>query len=246
MGEINLFSFIFVDKLEKVLKVKVMKKLFLSLILAVGCIIPASAQYSDIVNGLTNVVLPAIQGGANYKGYVEADATFGVGEYRTNFLTFATSQGYQFNSWFYMGAGIGVDMLWSNINSGWADNWNDGNPGWYNHEKTTFAVMIPVFSDFRFILGAQNVTSFFINFRVGAAFLCSDSYVQIRDGYLTNQNYFYFQPAIGLRIPVNKTRPRQALDIGIHYRLMTSDYWGGTWQKNAYINGLGLNVSYEW
>lgn len=213
--------------------------------LTLAGMIPARAQIGDIVNGLTNVALPAIQQGPGYKGYVESDFTLGVGNYRSNFLTLATSQGYKFNDWFYMGAGIGVDFLWSTVNSGWGDGWADQNPDWYAHEHTKTAVMIPVFSDFRFILGAQTDVGFFINLRLGAAFLCSDSYVQIRDGYLTNRNYFYFQPAFGLRIPVNSTNPRQAIDIGIHYRLMTSDYWS-TWQHDATINGLGLNITYEW
>lgn len=213
--------------------------------LAAAAIFPAQAQIGEIVNGLTNVALPAIRQGAGYKGYLEADFTAGVGNYRSNFVTVATSQGYQMNNWFYMGAGIGVDMLWSTVNTGWGENWAASNPEWFAHEHTSSAVMIPVFTDFRFILGEQTSTSFFINLRVGAAFLCSDSYIKIRNGYLTNQNYFYFQPAVGVRVPINSTNPRQALDIGLHYRLMTSNYWSN-WQYNATINGLGVNISYEW
>lgn len=208
-------------------------------------ILPARAQIGEIVNGLSNVALPAIQQGAGYKGYVEADFTAGFGNFRTNFATVATSQGYQLNDWFYMGAGIGVDLLWSTVNKGWGDDWSASNPDWYAHEHTTSAVMIPVFTDFRFILGQPNPISFFINLRTGAAFLCSNNYIQINDGYLTNQQYFYFQPAVGVRIPVSTTHPRQAFDIGIHYRLMTSNYWSN-WQYDATINGFGLNLSYEW
>lgn len=221
------------------------EKLLICMMVAVGSSVPAAAQIGDIVNGLSNVALPMIQRGAGYKGYLEADFTMGVGNYRSNFVTLATSQGYKFSDWFYMGAGIGVDLLWSTVNSGWGDSWADSNPDWYAHEHTNSAVMIPVFTDFRFILGEQTFTAFFINLRLGAAFLCSDNYIQIRDGYLTNREYFYFQPALGVRIPVSKTMPRQAIDIGIHYRLMTSDYWSN-WQYNATINGLGINVSYEW
>lgn len=214
-------------------------------LLALASVAPARAQIGEIVNGLTNVALPVIKQGAGYKGYLEADFTAGVGNYRTNFVTLATSQGYQLNNWFYMGAGIGVDMLWSTVNRGWGDNWSASDPSWYSHESTSSAVMIPVFTDFRFILGQQTQTSFFLNFRLGAAFLCSDSYVKVRDGYLTNREYFYFQPAVGVRVPINSTNPRQALDVGIHYRLMTSNYWNN-WQYNATINGLGVNISYEW
>ncbi|MDE6007275.1 MAG: hypothetical protein K2G67_06960 [Muribaculaceae bacterium] len=220
-------------------------KLFLAATFCLSTILPAKAQIGEIVNGLTNVALPAITQGAGYKGYVEADYTAGVGNYRTNFATVATSQGYQLNNWFYMGAGIGVDLLWSTVNKGWGNGFNEMDSSWADHQYTSSAVMIPVFTDFRFILGQQASTSFFINFRLGAAFLCSDSYVKIKDGYLTNREYFYFQPSVGLRIPVSSTKPRQALDVGVHYRLMTSNYWSN-WQYNATINGLGLNIGFEW
>lgn len=213
--------------------------------LAAAVSLPAAAQYSDIVNGISNVIRPALVGGSSYKGYVEADYTQGFGKYRTNFLTVATSQGYKFTDWFYWGAGIGVDVLWSTVNTGWGDDWAASNHDWYAHEKTSSAVMIPVFTDFRFIIGSQYSTSFFVNLRVGASFLCSDSYVQIRNGYLTNKNYFYLQPAIGMRIPVNNENPRQAIDVGLHYRLLTSDYWS-QWQYNAAINGFGVNIAFEW
>ena len=220
-------------------------KLLTCILFAVGSALPASAQWGEIVNGMTNVALPTIRQGARYKGYLEADFTMGVGNYRSNFVTVGTSQGYMFNDWFYLGAGIGVDLLWSTVTKGWGDDWAADNPDWYAHEHTSSAVMIPVFTDFRFILGDTSKTAFFVNMRVGAAFLCSDSYIRIRDGYLTNQSYFYFQPAVGVRIPVNRTKPRQAIDIGLHYRLMTSDYWSN-WQHDATINGLGVNISYEW
>lgn len=221
------------------------KKILITIVLGVVGILSASAQIGDVVNGLTSVMLPAIQRGSGYKGYVEADYTCGVGNYRANFLTLSTSQGYQLTNWFYIGAGIGVDMLWSKINSGWGNDWIDNNPHWYEHEKTNFAVLIPVFTDFRFIMGNQTDIGFYIELKCGAEFLCSNNYVKIRDGYLTNQNYFYFQPSVGFRIPTCKTRPRQAMDIGVHYRLMTSDYWSN-WQRNASLNGFGINVSYEW
>lgn len=221
------------------------KSILLSLAMSAASAIPVSAQYSDIVSGITNALMPAVSGSSYYKGYVEADYTQGFGNYRTNFLSVSTSQGYKFAPWFYMGAGVGLDLLWSTINNGWGSDWSMSSPDWLDHQYTTAAVMIPVFTDFRFILGSQTDTSFFLNLRLGAAFLCTDSYVQIRDGYLTNHDYFYFQPAAGVRIPVSATHPRQAVDVGIHYRMMTSDYWS-TWQYAAVINGLGVNISYEW
>lgn len=95
-----------------------MKRYLLPALACIGMAVPASAQYGDIINGITNTILPAIQHGSGYKGFVEADYTQGFGNYRCNFATLSTSQGYMLNNWFYMGAGIGVHLLWSTVNSG--------------------------------------------------------------------------------------------------------------------------------
>lgn len=221
------------------------KGLMIYALAAMGAILPASAQYSDVVNGITNVIMPAISGAKSYKGFVEADYTQGIGNYRTNFATISTTQGYQMTNWFYMGAGIGVDLLWSNVNDDWGNGWSRQSHDWNDQSYTSTAVMVPIFTDFRFRFGAWNAASFFIDLKIGAAFLCINDYVKIRNGYLTNTNYFYFQPAIGVRVPVNPNNAKQAINIGIHYRLLTSDYWSG-YQSSVVLNGLGLGVSYEW
>lgn len=207
--------------------------------------LPAHAQYSDIVNGITNALMPALSGSSSYKGFVEGNYSQGFGKYRTNFATISTSQGYQFNNWFFMGAGIGVDVLWSTVEQGWGDQWIDASPSWKDNSYTSSAVMIPVFTDFRFSIGNRSQTSLFIDLKVGASFLCTNSYVKIRQGYLTNTTYFYLQPAIGLRVPVNRQNEKQAVNVGIHYRLLTSDYWSG-YQADICLNSIGLNVSFEW
>lgn len=205
----------------------------------------ARAQYSNIANGITNVLMPALSGANSYKGFVEADYTQGVGRYRTNFATISTSQGYQMTDWLFMGAGIGVDMLWSQTNDNWGADWGPSNPDRYDGDYYSKAVMIPVFTDFRFNIGSRTSTSFFIDLKVGAAFLANNNHVKIRNGYLTNTSYFYLQPALGLRIPTSPRNARQAFNIGIHYRLITSDYWSG-YQSSIVLNGLGAGVSFEW
>ena len=90
------------------------KSILLGIMLSTA--IAASAQYSNIANGLTNVLMPALSGSSSYKGFVDAAYTQGVGRYRSNFATISTSQGYQLNSWLFMGAGIGVDLMWSYVN----------------------------------------------------------------------------------------------------------------------------------
>lgn len=220
-------------------------KLLLSILIGIYSILPASAQYSDIVNGITNALMPALSGNKNYKGFIETDYTQGFGNYRTNFATVSTTQGYQFNNWFYMGAGIGVDVFWSQIDKDWGDRWKPNTPNWEDNSYTNGAVMIPIFTDFRFSAGDKSQVSFFGDIKVGASFLCSSSYVKIRNGYLTNTTYFYLQPSIGVRIPINKTHPRQALNIGVHYRIITSNYWSG-YQSTVPLNGVGGNISFEW
>lgn len=207
--------------------------------------IGASAQYSNIANGLTNVLMPALSGSSSYKGFVDAAYTQGVGRYRSNFATISTSQGYQLNSWLFMGAGIGVDLMWSYVNDDWGNGWSQSNMDRYDDTYVSKAVMIPVFTDFRFNIGPRNAASFFIDLKIGASFLANSNSVKIRNGYLTNTSYFYFQPAIGVRIPVNSQNAKQAFNIGVHYRLLTSDYWSG-YQSSIVQNGLGAHVGFEW
>ncbi len=99
--------------------------------------------------------------------------------------------------------------------------------------------MIPIFTDFRFIMGSQTSASLFVNLRLGASFLCSDTYIQIRDGYLTSKEYFT-SSLHSVYDSHQHRNPKQAINVGVHYRLlMTSNYWS-SWQYNAAINGLGL------
>lgn len=220
-----------------------MKRRILLLICVLAACMGVRAQYSDIANGIANVLMPAVSGSKSYRGNVEVDYTQGVGRYRTNSVTFTTSQGYQLTDWLYMGAGLGVDVFWSQVGPGWDAGWSG--PDWNRQSYTSRAVMIPIFTDFRFKAGSWKKPSFFADLKVGAAFLCTDDYVKIRDGYLTNTTYFYLQPSIGVRIPVNEANAKQALNIGVHYRLITSDYWSG-YQSSVVLNGLGANVSFEW
>ncbi|MDE6717095.1 MAG: hypothetical protein K2J70_02790, partial [Muribaculaceae bacterium] len=69
----------------------------------------AEAQYYELVNQLPNLLSPALSGSMNYKGYVDVTGTLGVGNDRANFVGISTSQGFQYSTWFFMGAGIGVD-----------------------------------------------------------------------------------------------------------------------------------------
>lgn len=204
----------------------------------------ASAQLYEIANRIPSLISPALSGSFNYKGFVEAGYSKTLGHYDSDFLEISTSQGFKYSNWFYMGVGIGADVLFSHKNDNWGD-WN-GEPGFdTRHSSTTTAVMLPLFTDFRFNIGGETGASFFIDVKVGCSFLLSDKYISIGNGYLTNQEYFYLRPTIGIRIPTNSQNPKQAVDIGLNYKLLTSNYWN-SWSRNITLNGLGVSLAYEW
>lgn len=228
-----------------------MKRIQLALVLfAFALAIPqANSQYYDIANQIPSLLSPILSGSGRYKGYVDAQYLKGVGSNRADILGFSTSQGYQYNSWFYMGAGLGVDILFAHQNDNWGSNWGNGNSSGINpeHSSTTTGVMIPLFSDFRLTVPAKKASSpsFFADLRLGASFLIGKDYIRINNGYLTNSEYFYLRPSVGVRIPVNKNHPRQAVDVGITYQLLTSNYWSG-WTNSVTLNSLGITAAFEW
>lgn len=204
----------------------------------------ASAQLYEIANRLPSLISPALSGSFNYKGFVEAGYSKTLGNYDADFFEISTSQGFRYASWFYMGVGLGADVLFAHKNENWG-NWN-GDPDFdTGHKSTTTAVMVPLFTDFRFNIGGDKSPSFFVDLKVGCSFLLSNKYISIGNGYLTNQEYFYLRPSLGVRIPTNSKNTRQAFDIAVNYKLLTSNYWN-SWSRNITLNGLGVSVAYEW
>ena len=66
------------------------------------------------------------------------------------------------------------------------------------------------------------------------------------DGFLSNSTQFYMRPTVGLRIPVSRERPDNAVNVGLTYQLITSNnnyYWSS---RSLSLNNLGLSVAYEW
>lgn len=204
----------------------------------------ANAQYYEIANRLPGLITPALSGSFNYRGIVEGHFLKGIGNYNADFFGVSTSQGFQYSSWFFMGVGIGLDMVTSHTDDDYGD-WSMNYPSYANHSSTTTGVMIPIFTDFRFNIGDSSKASFFIDLKLGASFLIGRDYLRISNGYITNQEYFYLRPAIGVRIPVNSQNNKQAVTIGANYQLLTSNYWS-SWTRNVTLNSLGVNVGYEW
>lgn len=217
---------------------------FLFVILSSVCTIPVSAQYYEIANRIPSLIQPALSGSGRYKGFLEGGYSKTIGNYDADFLEFSTSQGFRYNSWFYMGVGIGADVIFAHKDNSWGSSWEDPDYG-RDHDAATTAVMLPLFTDFRFNIGSGTGASFFIDMKIGCSFLLSNKYISIGDGYLTNQEYFYLRPSIGLRIPTNSRNSKQAIDLGINYKLLTSNYWSSR-SRNITLNSIGVSVAYEW
>ena len=221
-----------------------MKRFYL-LVIALASLLPlhVSAQYYQIANQLPQLISPALSGSLNYKGFVEVSGLAGVGHNRANVIDFSTTQGFQYSSWLFMGVGAGVDVVMAQQPQGWRPN-PDYDYMYRGNTKTK--VMIPLFSDFRFNIGSQEATSFFIDFKVGASWLIGSDYLRMADGFMTNETQFYFRPSVGLRIPISKERPDHAVNVGVSYQLLTSNnnyYWN---DNSLTLNNLGISISYEW
>lgn len=220
-------------------------------VLCVAALFPAAsakAQAYEIANRIPQMIMPALSGSFNYRGYVDVSYSKGVGDYNADFLDVATSQGFQYARWLFMGVGMGVDGVFTHPDDDWGIGWA-GNPGYddyVSHDSSTSCVMIPIFTDFRFNVGSSTGASFFASLKIGCAFLMGDNYLRINNGYLTNNEYFYLKPTLGVRIPVSpQNRPKQAINVGVNYQLLTSNYWYGP-SCTATINALGVTVGFEW
>lgn len=114
----------------------------------------AGAQYYQIANQIPGLLQPALSGGLNYKGYVDGSYVVGMGNRRADFLELTTTQGFRYSSWFFMGVGAGVQVMFSDSNHPERPSWPaDGfDP---DRGTTRTACMIPLYTDFRFNIGGD-------------------------------------------------------------------------------------------
>lgn len=218
-----------------------MKKNYALVLIAIFSVIfpfSGKAQYTSIVNQAANLLQTAAIGGMRYKGYVDASYVNGFGNLQANFLGVSTVQGMQYADWFFMGAGLGVDVVFSNT-----ENRYTGPIG--NRGTKTCGVMIPVFTDFRFNLGSSRSTSCFIDVKAGGSFLIGGDYLAIENGYINGSEYFMLKPTVGVRLPVSETG-KKAVNIGLTYQLLTCNYWWYNNNSSGTLNSIGATVSYEW
>ncbi len=216
-----------------------MKRLLLTLSLMAALTFGASAQYYSMINQATNMMQTVFSGGMRYRGMVDASYVQGIGNKRADFLEFSTTQGLKYADWFFMGIGAGVDVMFAHA----------GDPQWLQNSGkslTTTACMIPLFTDFRFIIGGEKQIGFFIDIKAGCSFLVGKNNVQIGDGYLNRSECFYLKPGLGLRIPVSQDNTKCAFNISAVYNLVTSNYWWQTSSSNITLNGFGVSIGYEW
>lgn len=220
-------------------------KRYFSLLLLLVAFVPLrmAAQYYEIANQLPSLISPALSGSASYKGFVDFSGLAGLGHNRANDIGISTSQGFQYTPWFFMGVGVGVDVMMAQQPDGWQPN-PDYDYMYRGTSKTK--AMIPVFSDFRFNIGDRSRTSFFIDIKLGAAWLIGSSCLRMADGFMTNNTQFFMRPSMGVRIPVSAQNPDHAINIGLTYQLLTSNnnYYRNS--NSLTLNNLGVSVSYEW
>lgn len=220
-----------------------MKKIIILSILALASALGASAQYYEMSNQLEHMLGYVFSGSWQYKGFVDASGFTGLGDNKATIASITTTQGLQRASWFFMGVGMGVDILRTD-NKEIVDGSDINNLRDYNET----GVMIPLFTDFRFTLGSSDSqTKVFIDLRLGASFLIGKDYLSFDGGNLSNNGQFYLRPSLGLRFPTNKANSKQAISVGAAYQLLTSNNnrnWNGG--SALTLHALGLTVAYEW
>lgn len=196
--------------------------------------VKTQAQYTSIVNQAADILQAAAIGGFNYKGYVEGSYTGGFGNLRANFAGISTSQGFKYANWFFMGAGLGVDLVFSETETRYSGD----------RDTRTCGVMIPIFTDFRFNIGSDNSPAFYIDVKAGGSFLIGRDYLAINNGYINGNEYFYLKPSLGIRIPTSENG-KTAFNVGVTYQLLTCNYWFGR-NSSGTLNSLGATVGYSW
>ncbi len=205
----------------------------------------ADAQYYEIANQIPGLVQPALSGSMSYRGFVELSGLTGFGENRANFVGVSTSQGFQYADWFYMGVGLGVDVV-ATAREKDTDVVPEGEPAWGNHGSTRTKAMIPVFSDFRFKVGIAPGVSLYAGAKFGAAWLLGNDYLRLNKGRIGGATQFYLRPSLGVRFAFDKNKPARALTVALTYQLLTSNNnWDWYGQNDVTLNSLGMTISYE-
>lgn len=111
-----------------------------------------------------------------YKGYVDAGYSIGIGDYEFGRIEVNTSHGYQFNPYFFLGAGTGVHFMSS-----------------YETiiDVRDSKVDIPVFANIRCNFSKKKISPF-IDFKGGT--------------FVTNNGGLYLNGSVGCRFALNESQ----------------------------------------
>lgn len=218
---------------------KTLKRFFIAAAVALIAGLTANAQYYQLANQVSNLITPALSGSGSYRGMVEVTGTTGIGTNRANFIGASTVQGYRYNNWFFMGAGLGVEAAMSR-------NAINKAPDQWNYATTRTKCMIPVFSDFRFYTGSDEGIAFYLDLKLGAAWLVGSKYFGLAEGYMSNGTQFYLKPSAGVRIPVTPGDKKHAFNVAVSYQLLTSNNSLTYYNNSVSLNNIGVTIGYEW
>ena len=124
-----------------------------------------------------------------YRGHVDAGYSFGIGDYNFGRFEVNTSHGYQFNPYFFLGAGTGVHFM-SSYKTGGMEIALD---------ERDSKVDIPVFANIRCNILDKKFSPF----------------VDVKGGtFVTNNGGLYLSAAIGCRYTINES---YALNLSLGY-----------------------------
>lgn len=217
---------------------KMLRIMLLGAALAVSA--TASAQYWELANQAAQMATTAVRGGLNYRGYVDVAFSAGMGDKRADIFELSTTQGLKVSKNFFIGLGLGMQTLFTSV--------PDEAPEYsliYGHGTTKTGIAVPIFSDFRLDCGDPTGLGFFADLKIGASFMTGNRWILVGDGYINSSQCFYLRPTVGMRVPLSASNPDLAFTVGVTYTLLTS----GTWYMNnnsVTLNGLGVNVGFEW
>ena len=208
-----------------------LKRILMLLVISLSFTGVAKAQFYEMANHMTDMMWPALSGNLNYKGFIEASYLKGLGSDRVDFVDISTTQGMKYANWFYMGVGAAVDVMIPSLD--------------FNRHKHDASVMVPLYADFRFFIGNQSKVSVNLDLRLGAAFVFDE--FPTTNGYLMEDENFYFRPTLSVRFPINKFRPKQALNIGFSYQLLLNAWESGRhWDEAKDFHNVGATIGFEW
>ena len=125
----------------------------------------------------------------SYKGYVDAGYSIGIGDYEFGRVEINTSHGYQFNPYFFLGAGVGLHFMPSYETSGMD----------IPLDVRDSKVAIPVFANIRSHFSKGKFAPF----------------ADLKGGtYITNGGGLYIIASVGIRYALND---KQGLSLSLGY-----------------------------